>query len=78
MASRLINKQSGMEGQIRDVCGGGAEKRRVGTGGGHWQMMRDCKVSMQYMVCEQNVDHVQSGVCNMIHIYEKLFDILSI
>lgn len=36
MASRLINKQSGMEGQIRDRCGGGAEKRGVG-GGGNWR-----------------------------------------
>lgn len=34
MASRLINKQSRMEGQIRDRCGGGAGKRRVVTGGG--------------------------------------------
>lgn len=32
MASRLINKQSGMEGQIRDRCGGGAAKRGVGVG----------------------------------------------
>lgn len=45
MASQLINKQSGMEGQIRDRRGGGAGKRRVGTGGGRVQMMRDCKVS---------------------------------
>lgn len=30
MASRLINKLSGMQGQIRDRCGGGAGKRWVG------------------------------------------------
>lgn len=60
-----------MEGQIRDRCGGGAGKCRVGTGGGHWQMMRDCKVSMQYMVCEQNANHSHAALCNIIHIYRN-------
>lgn len=44
MASRLINKQNGMEGQIRDECGGGEGKRGGGGAGGgdwrpHWRMI---------------------------------------
>lgn len=49
MASRLINKQSGMEGQIRDRCGVGA-----GRGARGWELdwslaSDDSKVSMRNM-----------------------------
>lgn len=69
VASRLINKQSGMERQIRDRGGGGAVKRGVGDGyqRGHWRMMRDYEVSMQLMVC-CNADDAQAALYNIIHI----------
>lgn len=60
-----------MEGQIRDGCGGGAGKGRVVTGGGHWRMMRDCKVSMQYMVCERIADRSGAALGNITQVFKK-------
>lgn len=58
-ASRLIDKQAGMEGQIRDRCWGWG--RETWGGGGncerHWQMMR-----LQYMACKQNADQPHRAI----------------
>lgn len=72
MASRLINKQSRMEGQIRDRCGGGAGKRWVG-GGENWRddwrmMIAKCPCNMWYASKMQIMLH---GAILFTHTYKK-------